>query len=100
MKANSDVRLVGASHRFRQTVGGAGTTGNGRVRVQAFSEVFHLQCKGGVDPVRVDWQPLIETVTPRAGCGTPRKVRFHEESGTELVDFGGWISVTPRGGSG
>jgi hypothetical protein len=58
-----------------------------------FAELAHVQCQSGANPAALEWAPLVETATQPFAFGTPRKVQFNEEYGTELVEFSEWVDA-------
>jgi hypothetical protein len=53
----------------------------------------------GVIAHEVDCSPIAETVMRPLECGTPRKVKFQDETLTESLEAWGWTDVIPRGAS-
>jgi hypothetical protein len=60
---------------------------------KCFSELAQAQCQSVADPATLDWEPLVDTVTRPLDFGTPQNVRFHEESGMELVELADWVDA-------
>jgi hypothetical protein len=67
------------------------------IEFKRFCEILIAQIEQGIDPNKIEWEPVEATVTHPLEYGTPIKVQFQGVPLGESLELEGWTDVSPRG---
>jgi hypothetical protein len=69
-----------------------------------FCEILIVHIENGIDPSKIEWGAVVNTVTMHLEYGNPRKVQFHDLPLDASLELKGWtdasIMGSTRGGRG
>jgi hypothetical protein len=69
----------------------------GDIKFKHFFKMLIVQIEQGIDPIKIEWEPVEATLTRPLEYGTPRKVHFQGAPLDESLDLEGWTDIGPRG---